>query len=122
MLQLELPHINVLSKIDLLEKYGPLDFNLEFYKNATNLFHLQLALDKDNKQSSKFHNLTEVLCNLVEDFSLVSFTTLSITKKESLANLVKIVDRANGFIYTTQSYSDLLNYVHLNDDDFSEYR
>lgn len=31
MLQLELPHINVLSKVDLIEKNGTLDFSLEYY-------------------------------------------------------------------------------------------
>ena len=31
MLHLELPHVNVLSKIDLIEQYGQLDFNLDFY-------------------------------------------------------------------------------------------
>ena len=31
MLHLELPHINLLSKMDLLPQYGPLDFNLDFY-------------------------------------------------------------------------------------------
>jgi len=30
MLQLELPHVNVLSKIDLIESMGELDFNLEY--------------------------------------------------------------------------------------------
>ena len=31
MLSLELPHINVLSKMDLIESYGELAFNLDFY-------------------------------------------------------------------------------------------
>ena len=31
MLHLELPHVNVLSKVDLIEQYGQLDFNLDFY-------------------------------------------------------------------------------------------
>ena len=31
MLHLELPHVNLLSKMDLLPSYGPLDFNLDFY-------------------------------------------------------------------------------------------
>lgn len=31
MMSLELPHINVLSKIDLIESYGELAFNLEYY-------------------------------------------------------------------------------------------
>ena len=31
MLHLELPHVNVLSKTDLIEQYGQLDLNLDFY-------------------------------------------------------------------------------------------
>ena len=31
MLHLELPHINLLSKVDLIEQYGKLRFNLDFY-------------------------------------------------------------------------------------------
>ena len=31
MLHLELPHINLLSKMDLLPQYGPLPFNLDFF-------------------------------------------------------------------------------------------
>lgn len=31
MLHLELPHINVLSKADLVEAYGELHFNLDYY-------------------------------------------------------------------------------------------
>lgn len=31
MLHLELPHVNLLSKIDLVEQYGKLHFNLDFY-------------------------------------------------------------------------------------------
>ena len=31
MLHLELPHVNLLSKIDLIQQYGKLHFNLDFY-------------------------------------------------------------------------------------------
>jgi GPN-loop GTPase len=31
MLHLELPQVNVLSKIDLLDQYGTLDFDLDYY-------------------------------------------------------------------------------------------
>lgn len=37
MLKLELPHINVLSKIDLVEKFGPLELNLDFFTNGCDL-------------------------------------------------------------------------------------
>ena len=35
MLHLELPHVNLLSKIDLIEQYGKLQFNLDFYTQVT---------------------------------------------------------------------------------------
>jgi len=35
MLHLELPHVNPLSKIDLIEQYGKLQFNLDFYTEAS---------------------------------------------------------------------------------------
>ena len=31
MMRIELPHINILSKADLIEKYGKLDFDIDFY-------------------------------------------------------------------------------------------
>ena len=37
MLHLELPHVNLLSKIDLIEQYGKLQFNLDFYTEVS--FH-----------------------------------------------------------------------------------
>ena len=66
MLQLELPHINVLSKVDLITQYGelgtfnrilfdmadkvtlkfltPQDFNLDFYTEVQDLSHLENLL------------------------------------------------------------------------------
>ena len=35
MLHLALPHINVLSKIDLAEKFGKLHFGLDFYREVS---------------------------------------------------------------------------------------
>lgn len=35
MLHLELPHVNLLSKIDLIEQYGKLQFNLDFYTEVS---------------------------------------------------------------------------------------
>ena len=37
MLQLELPHVNVLSKVDLLESYGTLAYNLNFYTQCSDI-------------------------------------------------------------------------------------
>lgn len=35
MLHLELPHVNLLSKVDLIEQYGKLHFNLDFYTEVS---------------------------------------------------------------------------------------
>ena len=40
MLRIELPHVNVLSKIDLLESRGELQFGLEFYTDLADLDYL----------------------------------------------------------------------------------
>lgn len=45
MLKLELPHINILSKIDAVLTRGDLDFNLEFYTDVLDLSYLLKLLD-----------------------------------------------------------------------------
>ena len=40
MLQMELPHVNVLSKCDLIEQFGKLQFNLDFYTDVLDLNYL----------------------------------------------------------------------------------
>ncbi|KAJ4701611.1 GPN-loop GTPase 2 [Melia azedarach] len=98
MLHLELPHVNVLSKIDLIESYGKLDFNLDFYTDVQDLSYLQYKLNQD-PHSAKYRKLTKELCDVIEDYSLVDFTTLDIQDKESVANLVRLIDKSNGYIF-----------------------
>ena len=40
MLQVALPHVNVLSKADLIEKFGKLAFNLDFYTEVLDLSYI----------------------------------------------------------------------------------
>lgn len=48
MLQLGLPHVNVLSKIDLAEKYSDkLQFNVDFYTEVLDLNYFLESLDED---------------------------------------------------------------------------
>ncbi|KAL6061067.1 GPN-loop GTPase 2 [Balamuthia mandrillaris] len=99
MLHLELPHINVLSKVDLIERYGKLAFDLEFFTNVGDLTYLNERLDDDPMLGKRFVRLNQALCELVEDFSLVSFLTLNIQDKESVVDLIKHIDKSNGYIY-----------------------
>ncbi|KAB5526593.1 hypothetical protein DKX38_020440 [Salix brachista] len=95
MIHLELPHINVLSKIDLIESYGKLAFNLDFYTDVQDLSYLQHHLDQDPR-AAKYRKLTKELCNVVQDFSLVDFTTLDIQAWEFLSTTCSLT---NGYIF-----------------------
>lgn len=94
MLQLELPHINVLSKVDLLQTAGdlgefcnpPLEttlirpspaFNLDYYTEVQDLDRLLPLLERDPR-TRKFSELNRLICEIVEDFALVSFETLCV--------------------------------------------
>ncbi|XP_005105223.1 GPN-loop GTPase 2 [Aplysia californica] len=96
MLQLSLPHVNVLSKVDLIEKHGKLAFNPDFY---TDVLDLQFLLDllQDDPLLHKYKKLNEALVGIVEDYSLVSFLPLSVENKESMLRLLKAIDKCNGY-------------------------
>jgi len=98
MLQLALPHINVLSKIDLVEKFGQLSFNLDYF---CEVLDLSFILDRINEDpiNRKFKKLNEALCGIVEDYSLVSFFPLNINDKESAMNILRQADKASGYVF-----------------------
>lgn len=98
MTMLEMPHINVLSKIDLLSQMGELDFNLEYYTSVMDLDYLLFYLN-ERESSKRFGELNKAICELIEDYSMVGFSTLSITDKQSVASLLKEIDKANGYIF-----------------------
>jgi len=122
MLHLELPHVNVLSKIDLIQKFGNLDFGLEFYTDVEDLSLIEDVLDRD-QVTSKFKELNRALCEIIQDFRLVNFCTLNIQDKESVAKLVKEIDRANGYAYTgTLQVASELRKLNVRDVDYEYYR
>lgn len=97
MLQLELPHVNVLSKIDLITKYGDLPFNLDYYTEVQDLEYLQYELDKDPRTAT-YGALNKAICEIVEDFGLVGFQTLCVEDKMSMAALVRQIDQMLGCV------------------------
>lgn len=96
MLHLELPHVNVLSKVDLIKQYGDLDFNLDFYTEVQDLSHLENAL---SAASPRFAALNMAICSLIEDFGLVGFETLAVEDKESMLHLTRVIDKATGCVF-----------------------
>ncbi|XP_039596175.1 GPN-loop GTPase 2 [Polypterus senegalus] len=98
MLHVELPHVNVLSKMDLIEQYGKLAFNLDFYTDVLDLSYLLEHLTSD-PFFKKFKCLNEKLVELIEDYSLVSFVPLNVQDKESMVQVMKTIDKANGYCF-----------------------
>ncbi|XP_061772102.1 GPN-loop GTPase 2 [Nerophis ophidion] len=98
MLHVELPHVNILSKMDLIEQYGKLAFNLDFYTEVMDLKYLldHLAADPFFK---KFRHLNEKLSEVIEDYSLVSFVSLNVQDKDSMIQVLRAVDKANGYCF-----------------------
>jgi hypothetical protein len=110
MLQIELPHVNVLSKMDLIKQYGELAFNLDFYTDVLDLSYLVDTLDSD-KFLAKFKKLNKKICDVVSDYSLLSFIPLNIQKKNSVIKCIQQVDRANGYIYGEYDGEGMMNSI-----------
>ncbi|XP_053820533.1 GPN-loop GTPase 2 isoform X3 [Vidua chalybeata] len=90
MLHVELPHVNVLSKMDLIEQYGKLAFNLDYYTEVMDLSYLVDHLASD----PFFRNFRRLNEKLVED-------------KESMRQVMQAVDKANGYSFGDQEHRSL---------------
>jgi hypothetical protein len=106
MLLLGLPHVNVLSKADLIPRYASdtatMPFPLEYYTEAQGLHHIAEALLPTTPSSQfglRWQRLTEAVCGVVEDFGLVGFSLVTATDAQSVLDLLHTVDKANGFAF-----------------------
>jgi len=132
MLRLEVPTVNVLSKVDILSKYGTLDFNLDYYTDCRDLDRLVPFTDQSNvdtetlreeeeadlaedigyqqarkrRQASdvsrKFTKLYEGLAEVIGDFGLLHFIPLDISDATSVGRVLAQIDKANGYVFTDQ--------------------
>lgn len=101
MLQMGLPHVNVLSKADLLKEYeSKLSFNLEYYTEVLDLNYLLECVDSSMAWgNNKYKKLNAAIVSMVEDYSLVSFSLLDCNSDDSLLRLKNAIDKANGYVY-----------------------
>jgi hypothetical protein len=154
MMRLELPCVNVLSKMDLLQdcnlgrsaidddndfgydEYGAssMPFNLEFFTQCHDLHRLVDYLDSNPMDftgeqnheehmddpeyrtaqqttrasifSRKHRKLHHELCEVVEDFGLLSFLPLAIQDAESVGRVVARVDKCNGYVFVRENGGD----------------
>lgn len=98
MMQMEMPQVNVLSKVDLAEQQGRLQFGLDFYTEVLDLNYLLETMNIDPFMK-KFCQLNARIVDVVENFSLVSFLPLSVSNGQLVKNIRAAVDKANGYIF-----------------------
>jgi len=108
MMQIELPHINLLSKIDMVEKYGKLQFNLDYYTEVMDLEYLLDCFPEDNF-TKKYRALNKALTGLITDYSLVNFVPITVKSKERMMAVSQLVDKANGYVFGSGEERNIRN-------------
>lgn len=86
MLQLELPFVNVVTKCDIADK-EQVDMVLES-EGSWMINHL------DKASNPKFKKLSQALGSVIDDYMMVSFSTLDITDEESVIDILAKADHA----------------------------
>lgn len=102
MLKIGLPHINLLTKADLLKKHmDKLQFGIDFYTEVLDLNYLLDCLDTDTI-TSRYKKLNSAFVSIIEDYSLVTFQLVNLYKDESLLNVRKLVDKSSGYVFKSE--------------------
>ena len=92
MIQLELPHINVLTKVDLLDKQEHSDLS---ELCDPDLGALQYKMEEEGKCDNDKHKLlTAEICNLLNTYNMVSFLPYSKHDVQSIEAILAHVDHA----------------------------
>eukprot|EP01083_Nonionella_stella_P027042 74370_1 len=114
MLHLELPHINVLSKCDLMQHYDKnIIMPMEFFTNGQDLERLSQSMygnkpeDELLEIEKKFKHLNNELAQCINDYGLVSFVKFSITDLNSMKDVCKLVDKSNGYDLMGEYYKQM---------------
>ena len=111
MLHLELPHINVLSKCDLIKYYDKnIPMSMDFYTEGHDFQKLLPTTNHDDNLSEmekKFKRLNQEFAACINDYGLVSFVKFSINDLNSMKNVCKLVDRSNGYDLMGEYYKQI---------------
>lgn len=87
-------------------------------KELTNFY-----LQPQEMLSPKYTKLSALICETIEDFDLVNFTTLNISDKKSVAALAKLIDKANGYCFAAlDGEQSIVNSIMVADLDFEYYK
>lgn len=87
MILLETPHINVLSKVDLLT-----DVPKRELKRYLDPDPLLMAEEADDEMNPKYFNLSKAIAQLCEDFGMVELLPLHAKNPESVETILSYID------------------------------
>eukprot|EP00475_Leptophrys_vorax_P041507 TRINITY_DN78265_c0_g1_i1.p1 TRINITY_DN78265_c0_g1~~TRINITY_DN78265_c0_g1_i1.p1 ORF type:complete len:206 (-),score=19.74 TRINITY_DN78265_c0_g1_i1:337-927(-) len=90
MVALELPHVNVITKVDMLPDKRVLDRFLEPEPQL-------LLSDLNRSMPPRFAKLNAAIAQLLDDYSLVNFLPLDISNEDSIQYVLSQVDTAIQF-------------------------
>ncbi|KAF8014741.1 hypothetical protein BT93_H0517 [Corymbia citriodora subsp. variegata] len=85
MVQLELPHVNILSKMDLVKNKRDIDDYLNPEPRV-------LLSELNQTMAPKFEKLNKALAELVDEYSMVSFVPLDLRKERSIQYVLSQID------------------------------
>ncbi|XP_071448519.1 GPN-loop GTPase 3 [Hetaerina americana] len=94
MVNLVIPHVNVLSKVDLLGKSAKKQLERFIEPDARNLLS---DVANNSRWHKKYQALTEALGALIEDYSLVRFYPLDLRDEENIGDLVLSINNVIQF-------------------------
>nr|XP_058963756.1 GPN-loop GTPase 3-like [Pocillopora verrucosa] len=89
MIQLEIPHINVMSKMDLLSKK-----QMKQVDRFLDPDPQDLVGDLESSSNKRFKKLNKALAQLIDDYSMVSFVPLNLCDEDSIMNVLIQIDNA----------------------------
>ncbi|KAK6634204.1 hypothetical protein RUM44_004812 [Polyplax serrata] len=94
MVNLELPHVNIISKMDQLKKFQKtqLDGFLE-----PDPHYLLGSLESQSLWNKKYRTLSEAIGQIIVDYSLVRFLTLNIKNEENIGDILLTIDNIMQF-------------------------
>lgn len=93
MIALELPHVNVLTKCDLMSEEDV--EKMLSIESASQMWDLE-QYDNDNRKDKRY-KLTEAICSLLDDYTMVSFLPLNITEEDSMNHVLATIDHTIQF-------------------------
>lgn len=109
MISMQLPHVNILSKCDLVEEASmervlEMESAVQLWDVLGNHSRRQRGTEtsRDNapsgvvgeRREEKWNRLTESICTLLDDFNMVGFVPLNINDEDNIAHVLATVDHA----------------------------